>query len=98
MIGKLPFELLNQSCPGHADLTTWLHKMSEVVQVQVVRPKIVEGVHAHNGVKEIAGKRQGPSVRMQRKHAVPYADVSDALQVLRSADPQVRGPNLHAKL
>src|SRR5438094_953880 len=40
MIGNRPFDLSHYSSPGDSDLTARLHEMSEVVQVQVVRPEV----------------------------------------------------------
>ena len=97
MIGNRTFDFLHQSGPGNSHRAARLHKLSEVVQVQVVRPVVREGIDAHDGVEELRGERQRPGIGMDRKHAVLDAGIPDALDVLRGAEPQVGCPNLHAE-
>jgi hypothetical protein len=97
MFGNSPFDLSNQSGPGDADGCAWLYELSEVIQVQVIRPVVVKGVDAHDGVEEAGGKRQRPGIGVDREHAVLYPGILDALNVLCGANPQVGRPHLHAE-
>ena len=97
MVGKRTFDFPHQPGTRNSHLAARLHEPSEVVQVQVVRPVVEEGVNAHDGVEEVRGERQRPGVRMDREHAVLDAGIPDALEVLRGAEPQVGGPDLHAE-
>ena len=56
-----------------------LHELGEVVEVQVVRPEVREGVDADDGVEEAGGERQRPGVGVEREHAVLDPGVPDAL-------------------
>jgi len=62
-----------------------------------VRPIVNEGIDADDRVEELVCERQRPSVCMDRKNAIFDARIPDALEILRGAEPQVGGPNLHAE-
>src|SRR5271166_4759898 len=82
MFGEFTFDLSNQSSPGDADGCAGLHELSEVVEVQIVRPEIVERVDAHDGVEEAGCERQRPGIGVDREHAVLYPGIPDSLNVL----------------
>ena len=98
MLGNRAVDLPHQPGPGDSDRAARLHEPGEVVQVQVVRAVVEERVDAHDGVEELRGERQRPGVGVDREHAVLDAGIPDALEVLRGAEPQVGGPDLHAEL
>ena len=91
-------DLLHEPGAGDAHRAARFHEPGEVVQVQVVRAVVEERVDRHDGVEELRGERQRAGIGVDREDAVLDAGVPDALQVLRGAEPQVGGPDLHAEL
>ncbi len=47
------FNLVHQPRTGDSDLSTRLHKASEVVQVEIVCSEVGERIDADDGVKEV---------------------------------------------
>ena len=101
-LGQVPGDrvvnLAQEPGQGDAHRTARLDEPGEVVQVQVVRAVVHEGVDGHDGVEESLGERQRPGVGADREDAVLDAGVPNPLDVLRGAEPQVRRPDLHAEL
>ena len=98
MIGKRAFDFPHQSRACDSDLAAGLHKPGEVVQVQIVRPVVIEGIDADDRVEEVRSEGKRPRVGVKRKHAVLDARIADALEVLRRAEPEVRSPHLDPEL
>src|SRR5262249_18428977 len=98
VLGDGALDLAHESGARDADPAAGLHEASEVAEVQVVRSKIRKCVDAHDRIEELGREWQRASVGVDREHAVVDARVADALEVLRSAEPQVDGPHLHAEL
>src|SRR5215469_13081843 len=97
MFGKGTFNFLNQPSARNSNLAGWLDKSCEVVQVEIVRPVVAEGINTHDGVEEIPCEGQRPGISVDREHAVLHAGIPDSLHVLRGVEPQVGCPNLHTK-
>ena len=97
MFGQLSVEFPDQSRPCDPNRAALLHKTSQVIQVQVVGPVIEKRVDADYRVEKPVAVRQRSGVGMDRKDPVRHAGVTHALEILRGAEPQVRGPHLHAK-
>src|SRR5688500_16740222 len=97
MVWKRSFDLSNQPSTGNSYRATGFHEMSEVVQVQVIGPVVVERVDRHDGVEEVRGERQRPGVGMDGKYAAFDAGIPNALNVLRGAEPKVSRPNFHTE-
>src|SRR6516225_4781388 len=90
-------EFANQSGSHDAERSTRFHKMSQVIQVQVVRTEIWKRVHAYNGVEELTSERQTPSIHMQWEYAAIHSGITESPAVFRRAYPEVSGPNLDAE-
>src|SRR5262245_63384007 len=90
-------DFLHESSAGDSDRTARLHEMREVVEVEVVRSKIREGVDAHDGVEEVRGKRERPGIGMQWENTFLHACVLNSLHIIRGGNPQIGSPNLDAK-
>ena len=97
VIRKETLDLPHQSSTCDSNGSTRLHKPRQVVQVQIIRPKIREGVDTDNGVEEVRGEWERPGVDVKRKHAILDPCIPDALHVLRRAEPKVGSPNLHSE-
>src|SRR5262249_31895884 len=97
MFGDFAFDLLHQPGPGNSNGAARFDELSEVVEVQIVRPEVGERVDAHDGVEEAGGERQRPGIGVDREHAVLNPDVPYAVTVFRGADPQVGRPHLPAE-
>jgi hypothetical protein len=82
MIGNRTFDLLHQSSPGYTYRAAWLHKLSEVIQVKVVRPVVRKGINAQDGVEELRGEGQRTGVGMDWKYALLETRIPDSLHVL----------------
>ena len=98
VIRNSPVEFAGQSGSRDSDGAANLHELREVVEIQIVRPEVGEGINTDNGVEEARGEGERSSIRVERKHAVLDAGITDSLRVLRRMEPEVRGPNLHGKL
>src|SRR5215471_3112207 len=97
MCGDCAVELANQPGSYDADRSTRLHKMGQVVEVQVIRTEVWKRVHAYDRVEELAGEGQTPSIHMQWEYAAFHSGITESLAVFRRADPEVSGPNLDAE-
>ena len=97
MFGHGPFNFLYQSRTRYADLAPRFHETCEVVQVEVIRPVVDEGVDADNGVEEILRERKGAGIGMDGEHAIFQAGIADPLYIFGDAAPKVGGPNLNAE-
>src|SRR4030095_16050832 len=98
MLGNEALDFMHQPGTRNSHRPIRFNKPSQVVQVQIVRPVIEEGIDAHDSVEELRGERQRSGVCMDRKHAVLDAGITDALDVLRRAEPEVGCPNLDTEL
>src|SRR4051794_26890575 len=97
MLRNRAFDLLHQPCAGNPNLASWFYKPGQVVQVEIVRSVIDQGINRDDGVEEVLGERQRTRIRMYREHTVLHARVTDSLEILRCTKPQVRRPNLHTE-
>src|SRR6516162_4344569 len=97
MFGNRTFDFLHYSGPGDSDRTARFHEMREVVEVEVVRPKIREGVDTHDGVEEVRRERERSGIGMERENAILDAGIQNSLHIVRGGNPQIGGPNLYAK-
>src|SRR5215813_10417293 len=89
MFGKGTFDFLNQPSARNSNWAAWLDKPCEVVQVEIVRPVVAEGINTHDGIEELRCERQRPGIGVDRKHAVLHASIPNSLDVLRGAEPSV---------
>src|SRR5216684_4083875 len=87
MFGKGTFDFLNQPSARNSYLAAWLDKPCQVVQVEIVRPVVAEGINAHDGVEELRCERQRPGIGVDRENAVLHAGIPDSLDVFRDAEP-----------
>jgi hypothetical protein len=55
---KGTFDFLNQTSTHNPYLPAWLDKPCEVVQVEIVRPVVVEGIDTHDDVEKLRAERQ----------------------------------------
>jgi hypothetical protein len=95
--GNRVVHLVDQPRPGDRDRTARLDEPGEVIEVQVVRTVIEEGIDGNDGVEEVRSERQHPRVGVDWEDPVRNAGIPDALEVLRGVEPQVGGPDLHAE-
>jgi hypothetical protein len=65
MFGKGTFDFLNQPSARNSYLAAWLDKPCEVVQVEIVRPVVAEGINTHDGVEELRCERQRPGIGVE---------------------------------
>src|SRR4051794_29373430 len=93
MLGNGTLDFLHQSCSGDSDYATPFHESSEVAQVEIIRAVIHKGINAHDRVEELRREGQRARVRAHREHALFDTGISNSLEVLRVAEPQVGGPN-----
>ncbi len=84
---KRTFDFLNQTSTRNPYLAAWLDKPCEVVQVEIVRPVVVEGIDTHDGVEKLRAKRQLSGIGVDWEHAILDAGIPDSLQVLRNVEP-----------
>src|SRR5271163_4947075 len=94
MLGKWCLDFLHQPSTCNPRLATRLHKLREMVQIEIISSEVRERVDAQDSIEELSGERHRPRVRMDRKHAVFNARITNAPQVLRSAEPEICRPNL----
>src|SRR5215471_10593926 len=87
VFGNGTFDFLNQPSAGNSYLAARLDKPCEVVQVEIVRPVVAEGINTQDGVKELRCERQQPGIGVDREDAVLHAGIPDSLDVLRDAEP-----------
>src|ERR1700682_2174769 len=87
MPGNWTFDFPHQPSTRNSHLSSWLHKSSEVIQIQVVRPVVWEGINAHDRVEEFDGEWQRPGIGVNREHPILDAGIPDSLGVFRRAEP-----------
>lgn len=97
MFGKRTFDFLNQPSARNPYLAAWLDKPREVVQTEIVRSVVAEGINTHDGVEELRAERQLSGIGVDWEHSILYTGIPDSLQVLRDVEPEVGGPNLNPK-
>jgi hypothetical protein len=90
----IPAEIAHSATHGAARLD----EPGQVVQIKVVCAVVRERVDRHHGIEEFLGERQRSRVSTDRKNPILYAGIPHALDVLRRTEPQVGGPDQHARL
>src|SRR5258707_12598520 len=87
MFGKGTFDFLNQPSARNSNLAAWLDKPCEVVQVEIVRHVVAEGINTHDGVEELRCERQRPGIGVESEHPVLQAGIRDSWDVRADGEP-----------
>src|SRR5262245_9745399 len=98
MIRNRPFDFLNESDAGNADRAFRLHEVCEIVRIKVVRAEVRKRIDTNDCIEKVGGEGQRVRVGVKRKYTVVNTCVLDALNVLRSAEPEIRCPDLDTEL
>lgn len=60
MFGNRTFDFPNQPSARNSNLAAWLNKPDQVVQVEIVRPVVAEGIDTHGSVEKPRCERERP--------------------------------------
>jgi hypothetical protein len=96
MLGNGTFDFLNKPGPGNSHEAVRLHKSGEVIQVQVVRAVINEGIDGDDRVEKLRGERKRTCIRVDWKDTLLHAGIADPLEILCGTEPQVSCPYLNS--
>src|SRR5262245_21319675 len=95
MFGNGVVELVHQSSAGNSERTRGFYEASQVVQIGVIGPVVREGIDGDDGVKEFIGEWQRPGLGVDREDPILDAGVTNPLNVLGGAEPQIGRPDLY---
>ena len=72
--------------------------MREIVQIEIVRPEVIEGIDTDDHVEELPGEGQQASVGVNGEYQVAHAGIFHADEILVGAGPEVDRPDFDPEL
>jgi hypothetical protein len=93
----LPAQFLEKARHDHPEKAARTNKLRDISQVEIICAKVMIGVEAEQGVKEVLSKRKRMRLGVNGKDPALQMGRADALPVVARIHPQVCGPDLQPK-